>query len=81
VLRDIVVNDIPDVFRPGGLYATASLAGALVFVAALQVEIAYANAALLGIATVVLLRLLSLRLGVGMPAPQWLAKREPHDDP
>ena len=81
VLRDIVVNDIPDVFRPGGLYATASLAGALVFVAALQVEIAYANAALLGIATVVLLRLLSLRLGVGMPAPQWLAEREPHDDP
>jgi uncharacterized membrane protein YeiH len=79
VLRDVVVNEIPELLRPGGLYASASLAGALVFVGALQTDVAYANAALLGVATVVLLRLLSVRLGVGIPAPQWLAKQKRDD--
>lgn len=79
VLRDVVVNEIPDLFRPGGLYATASLAGALVFVGALQVGVGYANAALLGIAIVVILRIVSVRFSVGIPAPQWLADREPDD--
>ncbi len=32
VLRDLVVNEIPEVFRPGSLYATAALAGALIVV-------------------------------------------------
>ena len=79
VLRDVVVNEIPDLLRPGGLYASASLAGALVFVGALQIDVAYANAALLGVATVVLLRLVSVWLGVGIPAPQWLTKQKRDD--
>jgi uncharacterized membrane protein YeiH len=78
VLRDVVVNEMPDLFRPGGLYATASFAGALAFVVMLHADFAYANAAALGIAVVVLLRLASVRLGVGMPAPQWLER--PHRD-
>src|SRR3954464_4635945 len=28
VLRDVVVNEVPDLFRPGGLYASASFVGA-----------------------------------------------------
>jgi len=79
VLRDVVINEVPDLFRPGGLYASASLAGALAFVGALQVDVAYANAALIGIVTIVLLRLASVRLGVGIPAPQWLAKQKRDD--
>jgi uncharacterized membrane protein YeiH len=72
VLRDVVVNEIPDLFRPGGLYATAALAGAAVFVAGLEQDMAYTPAAALGIAAVILLRLLSLRLGVTIPAPHWV---------
>ena len=76
VLRDIVVNEIPDLFRPGGLYATASLAGALVFVGCLWQGVAYTASALAGAAIVVALRLLSVRLGVAMPRPQWLNDHE-----
>jgi uncharacterized membrane protein YeiH len=72
VLRDVVVNEIPDLFRPGGLYATAALAGAAVFVAGLEQDMAYTPAAILGIASVILLRLLSLRLGVTIPSPHWV---------
>lgn len=71
VLRDIVVNEIPDLFRPGGLYATASLAGALVFVGCLWEKVDYTTAAIAGAVVVVVLRLLSVRLGFAMPSPQW----------
>jgi uncharacterized membrane protein YeiH len=79
VLRDVVVNEIPDLFRPGGLYATASFAGALVFILALQVDFRYTYAAAFGVAIVILLRLLSIRLGVGMPPPQWATDRSEPD--
>jgi uncharacterized membrane protein YeiH len=72
VLRDIVVNELPDLFRPGGLYATASLAGALAFVGGLYEKFDYTSSAVAGAAIVVVLRLLSVRLGVAMPSPQWL---------
>ncbi|HEY1327360.1 MAG TPA: TRIC cation channel family protein [Casimicrobiaceae bacterium] len=72
VLRDVVVNELPDLFRPGGLYASASFMGGVAFVVALRVDLAYANAALIGVGTVVLLRLVSVRLGLGIPAPQWI---------
>jgi len=76
VLRDVVVNELPDLFRPGGLYATASLLGGAAFIAALEQELTYGYATAIGIATVVLLRLLSVRLGVTIPAPQWMADTE-----
>jgi len=71
VLRDIVVNELPDLFRPGALYATASLAGAIVFVGCLWERVDYTAAAIISAAIVVILRLLSVRLGVRMPSPQW----------
>jgi uncharacterized membrane protein YeiH len=76
ILRDVVVNDMPDLFRPGGLYATAALAGAAVFVAAIETGQPYALSAALGAAIVVLLRLLSLRMGVSIPKPQWAVPGE-----
>jgi uncharacterized membrane protein YeiH len=75
VLRDVVVNDIPDLFRPGGLYATASFAGSLAFIGALENELRYSYAAGIGIVVVVALRLASVKHGVTVPAPQW------HEDP
>jgi uncharacterized membrane protein YeiH len=77
VLRDVVVNEIPDLFRPGGLYASASFAGGSAFVLGLQAGAPYAYAAALGIAIVVLLRLASVRLGIGIPAPQWVGRDPP----
>jgi uncharacterized membrane protein YeiH len=76
VMRDVVVNELPDLFRPGGLYATAALAGGVIFVVGLEHLPTYSYAAGCGIATVVLLRLLSLRLGVGIPAPHWAEQPE-----
>jgi uncharacterized membrane protein YeiH len=76
VLRDVVVNEIPDLFRPGGLYATASLLGGAAFIAALEQDLSYGYATAIGIATVVVLRLLSVRLGVTIPAPQWMTDTE-----
>ena len=76
VLRDIVVNELPDLFRPGALYATASLAGAIAFVSCLWENVDYTVAAIAGATIVVGLRLLSVRLGVRMPAPQWGDDRE-----
>ena len=74
VVRDVVVNELPDLFRPGTLYATASLAGAIVFVVGIATGLlGYTNAAILGVAVVLGLRLLSIRLGVSMPPPQWAA--------
>jgi uncharacterized membrane protein YeiH len=73
-LRDVVVNEMPDLFRPGALYATASFTGALAFIAALENELRYSVAAGIGIATVVTLRLLSLRLGLSVPPAQWHPK-------
>jgi uncharacterized membrane protein YeiH len=71
VLRDVVVNEIPDLFRPGGLYATASLAGALAFIGALENGVPYSYAVAIGVGFIVALRLLSVRHGVAVPAPQW----------
>jgi uncharacterized membrane protein YeiH len=77
VLRDVVVNEIPDLFRPGALYATASFMGALAFIAGLENGLRYSYAAGIGIAVVILLRLLSVRLGLSVPAPQWAVREGP----
>lgn len=80
VLRDVVVNEIPDLFRPGGLYATASLSGALVFIACLLHGIDYEWGSVAGIGVVVGLRLLSVRLGLAVPAPHWASKAGSGED-
>ena len=76
VLRDVVVNEVPDLFRPGALYATASFAGALAFLAALEHGLRYGEATIVGVSVVLVLRLASLRLGVTVPAPHWMEGKE-----
>lgn len=71
VLRDVAVNEIPDLFRPGALYATASFTGALAFIAGLENGLRYSQAAALGVIVVVALRLLSASYGLRVPAPHW----------
>ncbi len=79
VLRDLVVNEIPEIFRPGTLYATAALVGAFVFIEVLP-RLGYEWAIALGITVIVVLRLASLQFGWGIPAPQW-ARRPDKQDP
>lgn len=68
VLRDIVLNDVPMLFRPvGPLYATAVFAGGLAHIAAVALgfsaSMAITVAALLAIAV----RLVSVGLGLRLP--------------
>ena len=53
------------------LYATASFTGALAFIAALENALRYTYAAGVGVVSIVVLRLLSVRLGVKVPAAHW----------
>jgi uncharacterized membrane protein YeiH len=67
MLRDILVNEVPLVMRPGTLYATASWLGALTLLGALHFGLGDAVAALAGAAVVLGLRLASIRYQLSLP--------------
>jgi uncharacterized membrane protein YeiH len=67
VLRDILVNEVPLVMRPGTLYATAAWLGALVLLGGLHLEIGEAASAAAGGAVVLLLRLAAIRYQLSLP--------------
>jgi uncharacterized membrane protein YeiH len=78
VMRDVLVNDLPLIFRPGGrLYALASATGCGVAVAAGWAGLSTYAAAAIGFLTIVGLRMASVRFGVHAPDPLWM--REPGD--
>jgi uncharacterized membrane protein YeiH len=76
VLRDILVREVPAVFRPGPLYAAASFLGCLVVLAGPWLEIPQSLADAAGFATIVLLRMASVRLGLRLPDPHWVGKAD-----
>jgi uncharacterized membrane protein YeiH len=67
VLRDVLVNEVPLVMRPGTLYATASWCGALAMLAASALGASEPIAATVGGCLALLLRLLALRYRLRMP--------------
>ncbi|MCX7896890.1 MAG: trimeric intracellular cation channel family protein [Rhodocyclaceae bacterium] len=67
MLRDILVNEVPLVMRPGTLYATASWLGALTLIGGLELGIGPAPSALAGGALVLLLRLAAIRYRLSLP--------------
>ncbi|MBK5103546.1 MAG: trimeric intracellular cation channel family protein [Burkholderiales bacterium] len=67
VLRDILCNEVPLVFA-GELYATASWAGAAVFIALLHAGIPDTVASLLAIAAIFLLRVAAIRWHLTLPS-------------
>jgi uncharacterized membrane protein YeiH len=70
VIRDVLTNQTPQVLRPGGFYATASVAGATLYVLMVGwLGIVKALAMVLTVAVVMLLRLLSEWLGWQSPTP------------
>lgn len=74
VLRDILVREVPSIFRPGPLYAAASFLGCLVVLAGPALDLPQAIADAAGFATIVLLRMASVRLGLRLPDPHWFRK-------
>jgi uncharacterized membrane protein YeiH len=67
VLRDVLVNEVPLVMRPGTLYATASWCGALAMIAARALGAGETVSAVVGSALVLALRLLAIRYRLRMP--------------
>lgn len=70
VLRDIICREIPSVFKQTELYATASLVGALAFIAARGAGVPAIWAVASGTAFVVVLRLVAVRWNVRLPGLQ-----------
>ncbi|GAC1623983.1 MAG: trimeric intracellular cation channel family protein [Nevskia sp.] len=56
VLRDVLVNDIPMIFRRGNIYATAVIVGATIYVLSVRFELARVPATILGMTTIAALR-------------------------
>jgi uncharacterized membrane protein YeiH len=67
MLRDILVNEVPLVMRPGTLYVTASWLGALVLAGAFHLGYGEAVSAAVGGVLVLVLRLLAIRFQLSLP--------------
>jgi uncharacterized membrane protein YeiH len=64
LLRDVLVHEVPLVFKPGEFYAVAALAGCVLYVALVsRLGVGELTAALAGIGAAFSVRLLSIRLG------------------
>lgn len=68
VLRDILCNDVPLVFLKGELYATAAWLGALSLICLQEIGLSAVASAWVGMAVVLLLRLLAMRYHLTLPA-------------
>ena len=68
MLRDVLCGEVPMILHGRELYATAALAGAAAYVGLFAAGAARPLAAAAGILTTLVLRTLSLRRGLGLPA-------------
>jgi uncharacterized membrane protein YeiH len=72
IIRDLLINEIPVVFRHGTtLYTTSAFAGAIVFLVLQRLHNPSAVAA--SVAVAVGLRLYSVRMGTSLPRPHWIS--------
>ncbi len=67
-LRDVLTGNVPYVFRPGELYATASLVGALLFLAMQYFGCSYSLSFSLGVAMVFVVRMAAVYLNWQLPS-------------
>ncbi len=67
IFRDIICNEIPNVFRRNELYASCSVVGSLTFLTCLAAGLATLPATLICIALTLLLRGLSLKYQIRLP--------------
>jgi len=76
IVRDLLCDEIPMVFKRGELYATAALAGCVVFVALIALGVNEPIAALVGVAIALATRLAALKWRIMLPL---FRVREPKD--
>jgi len=67
VLRDVLLGEIPLVFRPGRLYATAAIVGAGLYVLLAGRGVSKETAAVAGMAAITGLRLAAIFWGLDLP--------------
>ncbi len=67
-LRDVLTGNVPYVFRPGELYATASIAGAVLFILLQYAGVSYALSFSCGVAAVFLVRMAAVYLNWQLPS-------------
>ena len=66
VLRDVLINEVPLIFRKD-LYAIASILGGIAYFAALQFEALHAFDEIIAAVTVILIRVLAVRFHLRLP--------------
>ncbi len=67
-LRDVLTGNVPYVFRPGELYATASFVGTVLFIVLQSCGVSYALSFSLGVAAVFLVRMAAVYLNWQLPS-------------
>ncbi len=67
VLRDVICNEIPMVFRRGQLYATCAFSGCWVYLLATWAQIDATSAQLAGVLVTFLMRIVAVRFNVTLP--------------
>jgi uncharacterized membrane protein YeiH len=68
VLRDILCNDVPLIFRKGELYASAAWFGALTLIGLVEAGLSPMSASWCSMAVTLALRLLAMRYHITLPA-------------
>ena len=74
VLRDLLVLEVPAIFRPGPLYAIPAFAGCWVYLAGTFIHAPDLAAEIAGFLAIVGLRMASVAWGVRAPDPLWLRR-------
>ncbi|MCY1281135.1 hypothetical protein D9M68_289650 [compost metagenome] len=74
VMRDVLCNEIPMIFQKE-IYATACVAGSLVFIGLLKIGVPHWLATGLAMSTVLLTRLAAIRWGLSLPRFHLLDRR------
>ena len=70
VIRDILSAEVPTVFRQGELYASAAIIGTTLYVSLMWLGMTEPVAAVIGMATVVLIRFASVLWHIELPMPR-----------
>lgn len=66
VIRDMMINEIPLIFRKE-VYATACLAGAFLFVLMIKLGISHAVAAWVGMISIIAIRIIAVKYKISLP--------------
>ncbi|MFI5246547.1 MAG: trimeric intracellular cation channel family protein [Gemmatimonadales bacterium] len=72
VIRDLIIIEIPALFKHGRLHATAAMVGAALYLALIREGVGEPLSAGAGVVAVVALRLFALWRGTTLPRPHWL---------